>query len=107
VKDSRPQSNPESLNTLSRPHVIRDILFVAAPIIGLGATGNVVGLSTLTGGAIINLGYVLAIIFGGLILKRQGSGWREIGLRGPASWLKMALSGIGAGIGAIVVFVVV
>lgn len=69
----------------------RDILIVAAPIVGLGAIGNVIGLSTLTGGAIINLGYVVAIVFGGLILQSQGSGRRELGLGKPASWWKTAL----------------
>ena len=55
--------------------VLRDIFLVALPIISLGAAGNIIGLSTLTGGAIINLGDVLAIIIGALILRQQGSGW--------------------------------
>ena len=100
-----PQSNPELENTFSHPRVLRDILIVASPIVVLGIVGNAIGLSTLAGGAIINLGYVLAIIFGGIILKRQGSGWREIGLEKPASWLKTMFLGVGAWIGAVVVFV--
>lgn len=100
-----PQSNPELENTFSHPLVLRDILIVASPIVVLGIVGNAIGLSTLAGGAIINLGYVLAIIFGGIILKRQGSGWREIGLEKPASWLKTMFLGVGAWIGAVVVFV--
>jgi hypothetical protein len=71
----------------------------------LGAIGNVIGLDTLAGGAFINLGYVLAIILGGLILRLQGSGWRKIGLAKPASWSKTVLAGIAAWIGAVVVFV--
>lgn len=63
------------------------------------------GLSTLAGGAIINFGYVLAIIFGGLVLERQGSGWRKIGLGKPASWLKTSLFGVGAWFGAVAVFI--
>ncbi|MCJ7661685.1 MAG: CPBP family intramembrane metalloprotease [Anaerolineales bacterium] len=100
-----PQSNPELENTFSHPRVLRDILIVASPIVVLGIVGNAIGLSTLAGGAIINLGYVLAIIFGGIILKRQGSGWRKIGLEKPASWLKTMFLGVGAWIGAVVVFV--
>lgn len=100
-----PQSNPKLENTFSHPRVLRDILIVASPIVVLGIVGNAIGLSTLAGGAIINLGYVLAIIFGGIILKRQGSGWREIGLEKPASWLKTMFLGVGAWIGAVVVFV--
>lgn len=92
-------------DTLSHPHALRDILIVAVPIVVLGAVGSVIGLSTLVGGAIINLGYVLAIIFGALLLKRQGSGWREIGLEKPVSWLKTVLGGVGAWVGAVVVFV--
>ena len=107
MNDKAPQTNLEQENTLSSPRVLRDILIVASPIVVLGAVGNVVGLSTLAGGAIINLGYLLAIIFGGIILKRQGSSWREIGLGKPASWLKTAFLGVGAWIGAVVVFVAV
>jgi membrane protease YdiL (CAAX protease family) len=90
---------------LAYPNVWRDILIVAAPIVVLGAVGNLVGLSTLSGGAIINLGYLLAIVAGGVILKRQGSGWREIGLAKPASWLLTIFSGLGAWIGAVAAFV--
>jgi membrane protease YdiL (CAAX protease family) len=101
-----PQSNLEQESTFSRPRALRDILIVGSPIVVLGAVGNVVGLSTLAGGAIVNLGYVLMIIFGGLILKGQSSGWREIGLGRPASWLKTALFGVGSFVAAVVVFVV-
>ncbi len=90
---------------LSVPKALRDIALVAMPILLLGAVGNVVGLSTLTGGAIINLGYVLAIIAGAFILKRQGSSWRKIGLAKPASWSKTILGGLAASVGAIVAFV--
>ena len=75
---------------------LTDILIVATPIIVLGVIGNVIGLDTLVGGAVINLGYVLAIIFGGLILHRQGSGWRKIGLGKPASWFRTILPGVAA-----------
>lgn len=107
MNDRVPQSNLEPGNTFSQPRVLRDILIVASPIVVLGAAGSVIGLGTLAGGAIVTLGYVLAIIFGGIILKRQGSGWREIGLAKPASWLKTAFFGVGACIGAVVVFVAI
>jgi hypothetical protein len=106
MDDRAPQSNLEQEGTFSRPRALRDILIVGSPVIVLGAVGNVVGLSTLAGGAIVNLGYVLMIIFGGLILKRQSSSWREIGLGRPASWLKTALFGVGAFVTAVVVFLV-
>ena len=99
------QSRLEQESARSRPQAIRDILIVGSPIIVMGIVGNVVGLSTLAGGAIINLGYVLMILFGAVILKHQGSNWRQIGLGMPASWLKTALLGVGAFVAAVVVFV--
>lgn len=107
MSSTPPQPNAEPQNALSRPHALRDILIVACPIVLLGVAGNIIGLNTLTGGAVINLGYVLAIVAGGLVLRRQGSGWRNVGLRRPASRPKTALAGIGAFIGAVVVFVAV
>lgn len=89
----------------ARPRVWRDIALVALPIVLLGAIGNVIGLSTVAGGATVNLGYVLAIVIGALILRRQGSSWRLIGLATPASWLKTILAGLAAAIGAVAVFV--
>lgn len=105
MEDRTRKASLEREKAFSRPRPLRDILIVAAPIVGLGAIGNVIGLSTLTGGAIINLGYIVAIVFGGVILRSQGSGWREVGLGKPASWWKSALSGVGAFVGAVVVFV--
>ena len=90
-----------------RSRVIFEILLVAAPILLLAAAGNVIGLSTIAGSALINLGYVLAIITGGIVLKREGSSWRMIGLAKPANWLTTALSGLGASIAAVAIFVLV
>jgi hypothetical protein len=101
------QANLERENALSRLGVLGDILIVTAPIVLLGAIGNLIGLGTLAGGAVINLGYVLAILLGGLILKRRNSGWSELGLKKPASWWRTASLGVAAGIGAVVVFVLV
>lgn len=104
MSDSMPEARPDLQSAFSQPRALRDLLIVAAPIVVLGVVGNLVGVGTLAGGAVINLGYILAIILGGLVLKSQGSSWREIGLARPASWLKTAFTGIGAGIGAVVVF---
>jgi membrane protease YdiL (CAAX protease family) len=97
--------DPDGVTGLSQPKVLRDVVLVALPIILLGAIGNIIGLSTLAGGATVNLGYVLAIVIGALILRRQGSSWRMLGLATPASWAKTVLAGIGAAIGAVAVFV--
>ena len=64
MADSEPQIDPESESRFARPNALRDILIVGCPIVLLGVAGKVVGLSTLGGGAIINLGYVLMIILG-------------------------------------------
>jgi membrane protease YdiL (CAAX protease family) len=85
--------------------VWRDIVLVALPIVLLGAIGNLIGLSTLAGGAVVNLGYVLAIIIGALLLRRQGSSWRVLGLANPSSWPKTVLAGVAAAIGAVALFV--
>jgi hypothetical protein len=107
MNDMTRQPMPDQFNTFSRPHALRDIVVVGSPIVVLGIIGNLVGLGTLLGGAIINLGYVLMIIVGRLILQRQESSWREIGLERPASWLKTALFGVGAFVAAVVIFVAV
>lgn len=73
----------------------------------MGVAGNLVGGSTLAGGAIINTGYLLMILIGAVLLRRQGSSWRRIGLRRPSSWPKTVLLGTAALIGAVVLFVAV
>ncbi len=102
---NRPGSNSHPENPLFRPHVLRDLLIVGSPILLLGAAGNLAGIGTLLGGAIVNLGYVLAITIGGRILQLQGSGWRSIGLARPASCLKTAGGGVAAWIGGVLIFV--
>ena len=96
---------PGDVKGMAQPKAWRDIILVALPIVLLGAIGNVIGLSTVAGGATVNLGYVLAIVVGALILGRQGSSWRLIGLANPASWPKTILAGVAAAIGAVAVFV--
>lgn len=99
-----PQSNSLQEVPFSQPRALRDILVVGSPIIIMAVVGNMFGLDTLVGGAIVNLGYVLMFILGGFLLKRQGSSWSEIGLRKPADWLKTALFGVGAFVSAVVIF---
>lgn len=93
--------------SLATPNAGRDVLLVGTPIVVFGALGNLLGLSTLEGGAAVNLGYVLAVGLGAFLLDRQGTSWVALGLSRPASWLRTALAGVGAGVGAVVVFVAV
>ena len=92
---------------LSEPRPARDVLLVATPIVVLGSLGTLVGLATLVGGALVNLGYVLAIVVGAFVLRRQGTGWVSLGLERPRSVPRTLLYGVGAGLGAVVVFVAV
>ena len=105
MADNEPQFDQESERRFARPKALRDILIVGCPIVVLGVVGNVVGLSTLSGGAIINLGYVLMIILGGLILNRQRSSWRNLGLSRPKSLLKTLLFGFAAFVAALTTFI--
>lgn len=72
MNDQKPTIDSAMPGTLAQPKVMRDIVLVALPIIVLGVVGNVIGVGTLTGGAIINLGYVLAIIVGALVHFAEG-----------------------------------
>jgi len=80
-----------------------DILLASLPLVvgsfiyirlGAGpALGNIVG----------TLAYVLCIVVASVMLKLRGTGWREIGLARPKSWLRTVLLGIAALVAAIVV----
>jgi hypothetical protein len=91
--------------SLSQPHALRDILIVGAPIVTMGVLGNLIGGSTLLGGAVINLGYVLMVIIGSKLLGQQASSWLDLGLKRPASWFKTILLGLVALVGALFLFV--
>lgn len=103
--DATPPFQTAQETQSSGPRALRDILIVGFPIIALGVVGNAVGLGTIAGGAIVNLGYVLMIIVGAVILRRQNSSWGRIGLSQPTSWVKTVWLGIGAFAGALVAFV--
>jgi membrane protease YdiL (CAAX protease family) len=76
--------------------LLRDILVVLAPWLILGGIGEWLGDDTTVGGVSIALGYVLGVVLATIVLKRRGSGWREIGLARPDSWRKTILLGLGA-----------
>ena len=83
------------------------ILLAFIPLLVLGITGTRVGAGTFLGGMLITLGYILAIGVASLLLKLQGSGWRQIGLAQPESWLRTALLGFVTFLGTIVLVNVV
>jgi len=95
------------LHSIKRLAGLLDIVVAFVPILMLGTIGTRMGTDTVPGNILINLGYVLSIIVAGGMLKLRGTGWREIGLARPKSWLRTVLLGIGALIGAILVMNVV
>lgn len=78
------------------------ILLASMPLLVFGITGTRTGAGTFVGGMLITLGYILAILVASLILKLQGSGWRQIGLAQPGSWLRTVLLGFATFLGTIV-----
>jgi membrane protease YdiL (CAAX protease family) len=94
-------------NSLSQPRLLRDLIIVGSPIIIMGVIGNLIGIESIIGGIIINLGYVLMIIIGSILLKYQSNSWTKIGLNYPSNWLRTILLGIGSFLGAIFLFVAV
>lgn len=92
---------------LAEPRAARDVVLVGTPIVVMGALGNLLGLGTIEGGAVVNLGYVLAIATGAILLRRQGTDWLALGLTRVRRPLRTAMAGVGAGVGAAGLFVLV
>ena len=91
--------------SLSQPRLLRDLIIVGSPIIIMGVIGNLIGIESIFGGAIINLGYLLMIVLGSILLKYQSNSWTKIGLSVPSNWIRTILLGIGSFLGAIFLFV--
>lgn len=83
--------------------VLLGMLVAFLPILVLGTIGTVLDGGTLLGGMLITLGYVLSILITGIMLKRQGSSWRDIGLVRPKSWLRTIVLVIGTVIALIAI----
>lgn len=77
-----------------------DILTVFIPLLVIAFTGVFLGGSrsggaSLFGSLMINFAYLAAILIGGWVLRRRGSGWTKIGLGRPDSWGKTILMALG------------
>jgi len=83
-------------HNMNKAGILRDILLVLTPWVILGVIGEWLGDDTIVGVVFITLGYVLGVGLATIVLKRRGSGWREIGLARPDSWRKTILRGLGA-----------
>ena len=86
----------EYQHNMDKAGIVRDILLVLTPWLILGGIGEWLGDETTLGAVFIMLGYVLGVVLATIVLKRRGSGWREIGLARPDSWRKTILLGLGA-----------
>lgn len=75
--------------------VLLDMTIVFAPLLIFGTIGEWVGDGTTLGAVLINLAYMLSLVFATAVLWSRGSGWRQIGLARPDSWRKTVLLGIG------------
>ena len=73
------------------------LLAVFVPFASVGLIGGSLGTDTsFASGLVINLAYLLAIIIATVVLRAQGSGWRELGLNRPGSWPKTIAKALGA-----------
>jgi membrane protease YdiL (CAAX protease family) len=80
---------------------LTDMLLISIPIVLLALLSTFLGSDDgILRGALINLGYALAIITGWFLLKRRDSSWWDIGLARPVSWPRTILLGIAAMVGA-------
>ena len=89
---------------------VLDILIVFIPLLVIAFAGVILGGSAsgganLFGAMTINFAYLAAILIGGWVLRRRGSGWTKIGLGRPDSWGKTILMALGTMAAAIVVVV--
>jgi hypothetical protein len=91
-------SSPELVSVQRKSNkvfLLLGILIVFAPLVIVGTIGEWLGDSTFLGGVLINVAYVMSVLIATAVLRWFGSGWREIGMARPASWLKTALLGLG------------
>jgi len=92
--------------TKKRTTILLEILVAFLPLFVLGIIGTLLGGGTLLGATIIHLGYLFSILVASIVLRRGGTGWREIGLAGPKSWLRTVFLGIGTAAAAIVMVLI-
>ena len=91
---------------------VLDILTVLIPLLVIAFVGVILGGSasggaSLFGALTINFAYLAAILIGGWVLRRRGSGWTKIGLGRPDSWGKTILMALGTMAAAAVVVIAV
>lgn len=108
INESTLSTHQRSIRSLGKKRIISllEIMVAFLPIFIFGIIGTRIGGGTPLGAMIIHLGYALSIIVATVVLKQRGTGWQEIGLARPGSWLRTVLLGFASAIGVIVTIVV-
>ncbi|UCF28110.1 MAG: CPBP family intramembrane metalloprotease [Chloroflexota bacterium] len=100
------QHYSEDLISKKRTTTLLEILVAFLPLIILGIVGTILGGATLIGGATIYFGYLFSILVASVAMKRNGTGWREIGMARPKSWPRTVLLGFGTAAAALLMILV-
>ncbi|UCD42565.1 MAG: CPBP family intramembrane metalloprotease, partial [Chloroflexota bacterium] len=101
------QQNSEDLISKKRTITLLEILVAFLPIFILGIVGTILGGATFIGGATIYFGYLLSILVASVVLKRHGTGWRQIGMARPKSWPRTVLLGFGTAAAVLLMVLVI
>jgi membrane protease YdiL (CAAX protease family) len=100
-----PEQSNQSINK-KKVSVLLEIFAAFLPLFILGIIGTVLGGATFIGGATIYFGYLLSILVASVVLKRHGTGWREIGMARPENLFRTIILGIGTAAAALVMILV-
>jgi membrane protease YdiL (CAAX protease family) len=100
-----PEQSNQSINK-KKVSVLLEIFAAFLPLFILGIIGTVLGGATIIGTAIINFGYLLSILAASVVLRRHGTGWREIGMARPENLFRTIILGIGTAAAALVMILV-
>jgi membrane protease YdiL (CAAX protease family) len=107
VSGRRTAPDADPPRSTSGREVATDLALGVAPIVLLGGLGSAIGLTTVTGLLLINVGYVLAIAVAGWRLRVRGTHWRLEGLAAPRSLVRTVVYAVAAWVAAVAVIVAV
>ena len=80
--------------TMKSFRALQGILVALVPFLVLGVIAHRLGTGTMPSDVLITLAYALSIAAASVVLYRQGTGWRQIGLARPKSWPRTVLLAI-------------
>ena len=103
INTVQPHNRVSQSGNTPKTAVLLGLLIAFIPLLIIGAIGEWLGDSTASGAIFINVGYAFSLIVATIVLQRRSSGWREIGLARPASWLKTMLLAVGT----VIIYIIV